>query len=397
MLKNRILYGIMVIIGMSFCYIYQSPTVSLFGYVLLLLPIVSLVYTLWAYTTLTYTQDVDKAFITKGESIKFLFSIHNESRWVYPHIEVIFYGVDSILTQYFESKRMSIDGRDQKRYDYEIACKYRGYYEVGIRQIYMTDFLGLFRIPCKVLNPKGVTVYPRIIPLVDFPLLDQDGEHSDLDKEKSMGSGNLFSNIRSYVYGDSMKQVHWKISAKRQELMIKERQSVSPSGTYIFLDLSRHTYDIETNTIIEDKLIECAVAIIYYCLRHNRPIQFIYHTNQLMTHAAKDEGAFESIYKQLFKFKFEGEVSLEQVLALNLVERRGMSNQVLITSHLTYELYEQVEALVKEGCHVILIYISPYKGRDEEDETGQVVLKALYKLSIICIYSAFEEDLEKVL
>lgn len=397
MLKNRILYGIIVIIGMSFCYIYQSTTVSLFGYVLLLLPIFSLLYTLWAYARLTYTQDVDKAFITKGETIQFRFSIHNESRWVYPDIEVIFYGVDSILTHYFESKRISVDGRDKKSYNYEIECKYRGCYEVGIRQIYMTDFLGLFRIPCKVLNPTCVTVYPRIIPLVDFPLRDEDGASAELEREKSIGSGNLFSNIRSYVYGDSIKQVHWKISAKKQEWMIKERQSVSTSWTYIFLDLSKHTYDIETNTIIEDKLIECAVAIIYYCLRHNRPIQFIYHTHQLMRHSGTEEGAFCDIYKELFKLKFEAAVSLEQVLALNLVEQRGMSNQVLITSHLTYELYEQVEALMKEGCHVIVIYISPYKEGHEEDETSQVVLKALYKHSVICIYSAFEDDLEKVL
>ena len=397
MLKNRICYGIVFIIGMILCYVYQSPAISLFSYTLIFLPIASLLYMLWVYATLTYTQEVDKKFITKGESIRFLFSIHNESRWVYPDIEVIFYGVDSILNQYFESKCMSIGGREKKTYDYQVQCKYRGYYEIGIRQIYVKDFLGLFRISCKVMNPKFVTVYPRIIPLRYFPFLDQDGQNLDIERETSIGGGGLFSSIRPYVYGDSMKQVHWKMTAKKQELMMKERQSVSVSHTYLFLDLTKHPYDIERNTVIEDKLIECMVAVSYYCLRNSMPIQFIYHTKKLITYSAREENAFHMLYKELSELKFDSEIALEEVIALSLSQRAIRSNQVLITAKVTYGFYQQVEALVREGCHVIVVYVSPYEDKLEEDEVCQSVLKALYKLSVVCIYMGFEDEPEKVL
>lgn len=397
MVRNRIVYGVLILLASILCYHYPNTTTSMFAYALLALPVASLIYTLYIHSKFTYTQEIDKKFITKGETINFSFSIHNETSWYYPDIEIQFYGTDSIMTQYFSSRRMSIAADDKDSTTYEIECKYRGYYEIGVKKIYIRDFLGLYRLSYKIVEPKMVTVYPRIIVLKHFPLIECEGIESDLDRERAIGEGNLFSTIREYNYGDSMRQIHWKISAKKQTLMAKNNQSASPSMTYIFLDLGKLGYDLETNAIIEDKLIECTVAVLYYCLQKSMPIQFIYHLGEVVRRSEREMAAFDNLYKELFQIKFEAEASLWGLLELSGRNQRERGNDILITSALTTALYKQIERMTYEGRHIVLIYTSPRVVSDEQSEKDNAILKALSKLRVSCIPIAFEDDLKKVL
>ena len=397
MVKNRIFYSILLVSIMTLCYHYQNTAISMFGYMLLFLPIGSFLYILFIYSKLTYTQTVDKKFITKGDSVKFLFSVHNESRWFYPDVELLFYGTDSILTQYVEGKRMSVNAHDKKVYTYEIDCKYRGYYQIGVSQIIIRDFLGLFRFIYKVGGPETLTVYPRIIVLKELPLIEYQGEGADRERERAISEESLFSNIRQYSYGDSMRQIHWKLTAKKQELMVKESQSFSSSITYIFLDLSLNKYPVQTNAVIEDKLIECAIAVLYYCLQNSLSTQFIYHNEERIRHSAKDSTAFDPIYKEMSQIRFEGTVSLDQVLAFSVIKQQEESNYILLTSKLTYELHHQIERMVQEGRRVILIYTSPVRNYEPEDEASTIILKRLEQLQVRSIVIPFEDDLEKTL
>lgn len=397
MLKNRIGYGIFLVISMTLCYIYQNSITSLFAYVLLFLPIVSFFYMLGIYVKLTYTQSIDKEVFIKGESIRFLLSIHNESRWVCPQVELEFYGEDSILRPYFEKKCINIGGRATRTYEFEVPCTYRGHYEVGVKQIYIKDFLGLFRIACKVMQPNIVTVYPRVVPIHMLPLLKQDGQNLDKERELPKAGGNVFSGIRAYVYGDSMKQVHWKMSAKKQELLMKEKQGISVSTTYIFLDLAKHTNQVVTNTILEDKLIECIIAISYYYTQNGMPIQIVYHTQNFMTVKAEEEKDFHMLYEELSKVKFESKIQMEDVLALSLMQGMIRGNQLIITSKITYGLYEQIDTLVREGDYVLVVYISPYQTQEKEPKMCQNILQAFNNIAVNYIYVGFEDELEKVL
>ena len=397
MLKSRIGYGIFLVISMTLCYIYQNSTTSLFAYTLLFSPIISFLYMAGVYVKLTYTQSVDKAVAIKGESISFLFSMHNESRWVCPQVEVEFYGEDGILRPYFEKRCMGIGGRVTRTYEFEVPCTYRGHYEVGVKQIYIKDFLGLFRIPCKVIQPNIVTVYPRVVPIRTLPLLKQDGYNLDRERELPKAGGNVFSGIRAYVYGDSMKQVHWKMSAKKQELLMKEKHGISVSTTYIFLDLAKHANQVVTNTILEDKLIECIIAISYYYTQNGMPIQIVYHAQKFMTVKAEEEKDFHMLYEELSRVKFESKIEIEDVLALSLMQGMIRGNQLIITSKITHGLYKQIETLVREGDYVFVVYVSPYKTQETEPQICQNILQAFNKLSVNYIYVGFEDELENVL
>ena len=74
------------------------------------------------------------------------------------------------------------------------------------------------------------------------------------------------SDIRAYRIGDHMKTIHWPLSSKTQELVVKEFAMNSGKTVYIFADLAAH-YDTEDITKYENDINEYgADGVIESCL-----------------------------------------------------------------------------------------------------------------------------------
>jgi len=69
-----------------------------------------------------------------------------------------------------------------------------------------------------------------------------------------------------------MKKIHWKLSSKMNELLVKNFEGSSHASSAILLDLKKSNRSFEENSIIEDMLIEASIAVIYYCLVNWIPI-----------------------------------------------------------------------------------------------------------------------------
>lgn len=398
MIKNRILYGILLILTLVFCYFKGGIGSSLLAYPLIFLTIICLIHVLYIYSKFTYTQEIDKKFMTKGERIQFNFSTSNETSLFYPNLEVEFYGIDSILIKYFETKKMCVPAKSKKTFRYEIECKYRGCYEIGIHKVYITDFLGIFRMPYKVMEPKEVTVYPKIVVLEKLPIYPNAEEESEMIINGIKSGGGLISDVREYAYGDSMHKVHWKLSAKEQKLMVKSEDATAIAKVYVVLDLVPQGYlEIEAQTILEDKLVECAVAVLYYCLNKEIPTTFCYFQKELRIYEGKDLAYFYELYELLFKMKFQSQVPIDKVFEMIPELEVCRSYWIGITSNLNYELYDQVNRCISEDKQVILIFVNPEQVGGIVNDEKNVISEALIRLGAIYYEINIDDELNQVL
>lgn len=396
MLKNRLVYGICVLASIVLCYIYQNTITSLFAYTLMVFPILSFFYMMCVYPKVTYEQMLSQEVVTKGESLSYILCMRNDSKWVCPCIEVEFYRSNSILQAYFQKKRITIGDREEKVYTYDVLCTHSGNYEVGIRQMYIQDFLGIFKLPYKVRQPYQVTVYPRILPIQAFQLMRQSEGILNREREVGQGDVNLFSGIRAYTYGDSMKQIHWKMSAKRQEWLMKENGGMGVTFTNVVLDVSMPTDEVEVNLLLEEKLIECIVSVSYYSMQHSMPIQLIYHNQTLQAIQVDQIEDFRRIYEEVSCIKFDSRTEIDRVLEWSYAQGLAKGNYIVITCKITDKVYEQIACLVGEGIEVLVVYISSYEDQEKESKMCQDILQALDRLSVKCICVGLEDELEQV-
>ena len=109
---------------------------------------------------------------------------------------------------------------------------------MGIDTVEIEDFLGLFSFKYKVFDPKQLVVYPKIIPLQRLALKNSFISESQPVINSRCEDNVTACDIREYQYGDSMRKIHWKMTSKLDDLMIKQFESTSEISAVLLIDLT---------------------------------------------------------------------------------------------------------------------------------------------------------------
>ncbi len=125
-----------------------------------------------------------------------------------------------------ELVRFSVAPKEKSVAEFSVASDYCGYVTVKAKKIYVTDLFGFLPVEAKKVNfSKGkITVLPEtFMPLIVFKgmfSVPEDSETYSPDKK-----GNDYSEtfqIREYALGDSIKQIHWKLSEKLDKTIVRD-------------------------------------------------------------------------------------------------------------------------------------------------------------------------------
>ena len=154
---------------------------------------------------------------------------------------------------------------EKTRLSYEIVANYCGRIKVCVPQIKIYDYLGLVSMKIKCTDQAYVTIMPNIVE-IQTEISEQtrnipvDGE--EYDNCRSGDDPSEIFQIREFRSGDTLQRVHWKLSAKADQLMTKEYGRPVGCHVLVVLDLyhgGKGEYSIEKR----DAFIEIAVAISY--------------------------------------------------------------------------------------------------------------------------------------
>jgi len=108
-------------------------------------------------------------------------------------------------------------------------------------------------------DPVDLTVYPSPIPVnVDISPIVGWGA-SELDEGRHRGAGMDPHGVREYVAGDPMRYVHWRSSARRGKLMVKEFETGSGVVVNFVLQRTQGTEVVAKDTTTFEAM--CANAL----------------------------------------------------------------------------------------------------------------------------------------
>lgn len=104
---------------------------------------------------------------------------------------------------------------------YSLPSAVRGVIALGPLEAELRDPLGLARAATVAADTDEVVVAPRAFAL-DMPQLGQGAlGNALLDKARRLGPGE-FHGLREYADGDEPRSIHWRASARSDQLMVKE-------------------------------------------------------------------------------------------------------------------------------------------------------------------------------
>lgn len=406
---NRILYLSLLIITFTFVYYYGGKVPNMFFYTVLVLPIVSYIYMLIGYFMLKYEQSLDNDLIFKGDKVTFTVNITNRSFFILPYISISFLNDKGGVIQKHKINNISLQPFSKREVSIDYIYKYRGDFKLGVSTIEVQDFLGIFKFTLKNKTPLYITVYPQIIDIDEFYL--SSGYLSD--NVSSIGGGqediSTIEEINKYNYGDSLRKIHWKLTAKTNELMIREYEKVGSRSAILILDLQSNNFEVEKNAAIEDKLLETTIAILRYCIYNDAEVKLIYDSKGINAINYSNSLDFQKAYEALAKVEFNQKTSFKDIIESEVNCNIGKADIIIATFNINYILYEELNKAILLGCNITLIYIygnekiENNKAEDKEnlskvheDNEAKTILASLSELGIKLYEINIEEDIQAV-
>jgi uncharacterized protein (DUF58 family) len=125
---------------------------------------------------------------------------------------------------------------DARRGRYTLPGLRRGRYVFADVRVVLEDAFGLQRAELPIDTASTLLVYPRLVELdrlfSEGGTFAQDGRRLLLRRP----SGFDLHSVRDYEQGESLRKVHWRSTAKRGELMVKELEDAPRDEVAILLD-----------------------------------------------------------------------------------------------------------------------------------------------------------------
>lgn len=241
-------FEIFIIIGLliSLTYIsmiYTSPALLLFTITAAAFAIFTIAYILIARRLLSVNVSAPIGVADAGKSVKLRVNVCSRFPFLIARTQFTMY-----IRSCFDKGIVSVPFRasdivkGENVFDYEIQLKEAGCYEIGVRRIQFFDITGLVFVTKKMHQNTYVQVLPEITDIVTTlsePVRNFYGEAEVFDEDKSGDDNSETFNIREYVPGDKLQSIHWKLSAKEDELIVKEMSQPKACPVVLFLEYKK--------------------------------------------------------------------------------------------------------------------------------------------------------------
>lgn len=323
-----------------------------------LLPVISLVYLALVYWRFRIYQKVESRNMVCGQPMPYFFVLKNDDYCPFASISVRLYSSFSYVEKLPGDTEYELLPGDEYTFETKLVCKYRGEYEVGVKEIVVTDFFRLFRFTYRIPGAIKAVVLPKVTRLTALNsieslsvLLQRDAFRADTEPDVV---------VRDYIAGDALKQIHWKATARERKLKVRNRTGEEKQGIALLCDTKRCSRHRKEYLPVENKLLEVMLALGIFLAERNMAFTAYYGQNGMAKKHVDGIGDFDSFYEEMSKVVYSDDESFLQTLTDAVEKNALLENRVIfcVLHELTEELMLMTAKLAEAGILVILYVVT---------------------------------------
>jgi uncharacterized protein (DUF58 family) len=188
---------------------------------------------------------------------------------------------------------------------------HRGIYTLSVGSVRLSDPFRLIDLNGRRPGPVALTVLPKLLPITE-------AWKQRLDPQ---GGGGYFSqssdepavDSRVYRYGDSPRRIHWNLTARSRELMVRQYESIERRRLLVVLDLT--PFNTADALLREDVLIESCLSVVRYALEHQIETMLVYaRGGAVHNRTGHDIRAFDEIHRLAATLEFDSDIPAMHLL-----------------------------------------------------------------------------------
>ena len=215
---------------------------------------------LWAAATLEAEGGLPEATVVRGDDM--VLTLRVRHRGLLPIAPILMELSDPAGALDREIRLKNMPNRVQSM-RLPIHAAHVGVFHVGLKACVVEDLLGLVRK--RVPMDRGAFELIVIPKTFDTdPLVLAPGDPGSELMARATEDLNAPSDIRSYQPGDAMKKIHWKLSLRKGELMVRKFDEPILQDVLILMDCSRPPSwgHPQAEADIRDALVETAASVL---------------------------------------------------------------------------------------------------------------------------------------
>ena len=282
MLLMKIIFAALIIICFIFYVMYLWNFALVLLVIMIAVPLVMFLTTFLASRKMDVEMMLKNTTAAKNENFPVQIKVNNRS--IIPigkaDVHIHYYNVFNNQINTFQLY-MPIQAKNAQSVTFQLSSKFCGIVNIFCKQIYIYDPLRIF----KFRIGRNISVQAAVMPegheidgIVNFT--DRVNEESETFSDQKPGDdpSEVFD-LRGYHPGDKLNRIHWKLSSKKDEFIVKDYSLPVDIPCMIFADL--HCYEDDKYTLpVFDTIMETLVSLSQFLISNERPHTIVYYSGR---------------------------------------------------------------------------------------------------------------------
>ncbi len=341
--------------------------------------VVSIVWAWGSVNWLHFRRQTRTRRAQMGGYLEEMFAVRNTSLmpklWleVYDHSDLIGHRAGRVIS--------NLGPHGETSWRVRTLCVRRGAYQLGPMRVVTGDPFGLFQAERRISATSPLLVYPATVDLAVFalPIGSLPGGES-LRRRTHYVTTNA-AGVRDYAPGDSFGRIHWRSTARKGRLIVKEFELDPLSDIWIMMDADRAVHVGEYNPSGEDVArmmqqaapdfaipptteeyaVTVTASLARYFLQRERSVGLALDGNHLEI-IQTDRGARQmtKILEMLAVVQAHGATPFDQLIEVQGNQLSRGTTAVLVTPSTRDTWVTAAHGLLRRGLRVVAVVVDPY-------------------------------------
>ncbi len=313
-----------ILIGLVF----RQPLLLLLGLLGLFILLIADMWAKYCMRDVRYKRELSEKRALFGEEITLALSLENAKLLPLPWLEIEeiiprdlrFSGsnlrVSVSSNSFLLESLFSLRWYERVTRRYSVRCTARGVHAFGPTTMRSGDVFGFQSRQQEIANRQYLLIYPMVVPLARFglPARHPFGDYNA--PRRMLEDPSRVVGVRDYMYGDDLRRVHWKASARAMQLQSKLYQPTTTYTLVLFLNVAVQLdvyYGIHPE--LQELAICAAASVADWALNEGLAVGLYANTTMYMPEIGMSLPAGQNGAK-------EEAASVESIVAAQLKRRR---------------------------------------------------------------------------
>ena len=336
----------------------------------------------------------------RNENVRFLVRFANKCPLFFFRMEAHFFTADAYGNPVSHAATtMALAPFEKYDMPFNTRFEHIGVYTAGLDRVVVYDFLRLFSATVPGTGRIQVQVTPRLVTVPPLAF-STDAEVESQKAVQAVISDSLdYAGVREYQYGDPMKSVHWKLSARTGTLMTRLFEKQTNPGVAVVMDFYGPGQSAVELMRMFDAVVECGFSVARHALMEGMETEICYtdRIGERVKRTQWRESELPLIVADLPRFSSNPEKASDglELLAEQVRGPYGQNNIVVCSANISSEMMELVAEAKTHKREPLFIAVVPEDLEGRERDRWLAPLSRLDAANVFYIVLSSSDELTK--